>query len=353
MSELALTLSSAYVNAFLDAVALDPEYVRTFTTAAGIPSSALNEAGGRVTESQFVALYRAISRHLDDEFPNLLSHPLRGGAMKFIGLSIINAATLKVALYRYTKLTRLMVHDFELQLLVDRSVAQVLVVEPETGRCCKRLAIEMILKVVHGLASWLIAREIPLLQVDFALEPVIYEQEYQNLFPGPVSFNAAQSGLSFSAKYLDMPVQRNANDLKAFLARQPQDWIFVPFKERLAKHQVREYLIRHNFSITHIEQVAKALNMSSRTLFRRLESEGSTFQHVKDELRRDIAVARLTNTHDPMLQIASELGFSDISSFYRAFKSWTGTTPSSYRQDSEQRRSRRNASSSFLDPVTS
>jgi AraC-like DNA-binding protein len=78
--------------------------------------------------------------------------------------------------------------------------------------------------------------------------------------------------------------------------------------------------------------MAQALHLSVRTLYRRLEAEHTSFQQVKDEVRRDVAIDRLTNGREPVSQIAVELGFGDTSSFHRAFRAWTGMTPNAYRQ---------------------
>ena len=74
--------------------------------------------------------------------------------------------------------------------------------------------------------------------------------------------------------------------------------------------------------------------MSVRTLSRRLAAEGTHFQAVKDEFRRDFAIQALTRSERPLLAIADELGFQDLACFSRAFKGWTGNSPAAYRRAS-------------------
>jgi len=78
--------------------------------------------------------------------------------------------------------------------------------------------------------------------------------------------------------------------------------------------------------------VAQTLHLSPRTLHRRLAEEGSSFQAVKDALRRDLAISRLAKTREGITQIATELGFADSAAFYRAFVRWTGMSPAQYRR---------------------
>jgi AraC-like DNA-binding protein len=79
-----------------------------------------------------------------------------------------------------------------------------------------------------------------------------------------------------------------------------------------------------------IDQVARPMGLSRQTLYRRLKAEGSTFEKVLDGLRRRLAV-RLVRERLPVKEVAYRLGFSDPAAFSRAFKRWTGTSPSGSR----------------------
>jgi AraC-like DNA-binding protein len=84
------------------------------------------------------------------------------------------------------------------------------------------------------------------------------------------------------------------------------------------------------------EPVARALGISERTMRRRLASEGMTFQLLVDELRKSIALARVLANTSSLDALASDLGFADTSTLYRAFRRWTGTTPVQYRARSRR-----------------
>lgn len=80
-----------------------------------------------------------------------------------------------------------------------------------------------------------------------------------------------------------------------------------------------------------VDAVAQQLHYSVRTLCRRLEAEGTTFQAIKDEVRRDVAIQRLTRSDDAIAAIAYDVGFDNPTAFHRAFRHWTGSTPAAYR----------------------
>jgi AraC-like DNA-binding protein len=74
------------------------------------------------------------------------------------------------------------------------------------------------------------------------------------------------------------------------------------------------------------------MNMTPRTLIRRLEADGTSFQAIKDALRRDMAIRDLQAGRKSVEAIALDVGFSSSANFYKAFQRWTGSTPGSYRR---------------------
>jgi AraC-like DNA-binding protein len=83
-----------------------------------------------------------------------------------------------------------------------------------------------------------------------------------------------------------------------------------------------------------LEVLADALHVSPRTLRRRLEEHGTSYKTLLDELRRELAFHYVGRSGEPTDAIAARLGFTEPSTFYRAFKRWSGTTPALYRAKS-------------------
>jgi AraC-like DNA-binding protein len=80
-----------------------------------------------------------------------------------------------------------------------------------------------------------------------------------------------------------------------------------------------------------VSEIALRLGMSQRTLSRRLNEEGLTFERVLEEMRRDLALRYLRDPHIPISRIAWLLGFQEVGAFTHAFRRWTGQTPSAVR----------------------
>ena len=92
-------------------------------------------------------------------------------------------------------------------------------------------------------------------------------------------------------------------------------------------------MIGHDFSegFPGFDTISRALNMSAPTLRRRLKSEGTTFQRLKDEARCEAAVLCLDRPELSISDVAMQMGFTDPSAFHRSFKKWTQQTPGQYR----------------------
>jgi AraC-like DNA-binding protein len=155
---------------------------------------------------------------------------------------------------------------------------------------------------------------------------------YERQFGCPVRFGASANEISCDAALL----QRAAAASDPALGRVLQDHTErllseLPAHDSLlekARDTLRALLAQ---GCAQPGALAHALGLGERTLRRRLQSEGTSFQMLLDELRRQLALSNVKHGSDSLEQLAEKLGFSDVSAFYRAFKRWTGTTPAQYR----------------------
>ena len=155
---------------------------------------------------------------------------------------------------------------------------------------------------------------------------------YGQVFPAQLQFGQPRTGVWFEARWLQTPVRRDEASLRAFLAEAQANVIMPRRREELTSARVRNHLRQGQPAWPDLSATAAALHVSTATLQRRLALEGTSFQALKDELRRDIAIVRLNTSAVPLAQLAQELGFTDSAAFQRAFKGWTGSSPGAYRQ---------------------
>jgi len=289
------------------------------------------QPNARVTLDQIVGLYQLAAVETGDEMMGLWSRPIRPRALQHLLTSVREAKSLASALYRFTTFWNLLLDDFQFDLSqTDRALTLTLL--PQGNDPVQRFGHMLILKLAHGLMSWMAGREVPVEKVSFSFERPEFDQDYVVIFPAPVSFGCIATSIAFDPASLG-PVQMRSNaDLVHFLQNAPRDWIFTQSHEHSPSGRVRSYLSTCGWDKAQLGDAAKAMNMTPRTLIRRLEAERTSFQSIKDGLRRDIAIRDLQAGQKSIEEVAHEVGFSSAANFHRAFQRWTGGTPSAYRR---------------------
>jgi AraC-like DNA-binding protein len=197
----------------------------------------------------------------------------------------------------------------------------------------RRFADETFLVMVHGLMCWLAGRRIPLLSAAFAHSRPPHAHEYTVMYSQHLIFDAEVTAIRFEAKLLRAPIVQNGSSLKLFLGTAPQS-VFLRYKNEdswTARIRRRLRDSSGDEGWPRLEDVARSFHMASTTLRRRLDAEGTSYQQIKDELRRDAAIHQLCTTTLSIADIGSLLGFQEPSAFHRAFKKWSGVQPGEYR----------------------
>jgi len=295
------------------------------------------DAARRIPIENYAALYNLINRQLDDEGFGLFSQPLRLGSFEFLCRSTISAPTLAEALQRACRYLRIVLPDLAVEVRRDKGLGALLI--SERRALARRLddpgrvfAFEWLLRLLHGLACWLAGRGLALDSVAFPYPRPPHSDDYALIFTEHSTFDAQQLSASFNANLLDLPIRRDEAALGAFLEGAPGKITTLYRRDREMVIRVRDLLRAALPAPRSLEEIADQLHLSPRTLHRRLEEEGSTFRAIKDALRRDMALARLTKSSDSIAKVAADLGYADTSAFYRAFVEWTGVAPVHYRR---------------------
>ena len=154
---------------------------------------------------------------------------------------------------------------------------------------------------------------------------------FRKFFNAPVRFNAERSALAFDAHWLHRPIEGADAYIREFLQARLKDAAAgrrEAFEERVQR-VVRTLLASGRCGE---DDAARAFGMSRRSLARRLENSGSSFRSVVDAARFDAARVILESSETTIVEVAARLGYSDSSSFARAFRRWSGTSPAIWRR---------------------
>ena len=297
----------------------------------GIARELLDQPDARVPAMVYARMWRLLARRLDDEFFGMDPRKLRAGSLEFMCRSAMAQPTLARGLEVVLGFLSLMLERLPARLVRQQSVAEIVLHEPEqqASRGFTYFAYWMI---VHGVACWLAGRRIPILAIELRCAAPDYCEDYEVMFSENLRFERPRTRMIFAADCLDAPIKRSDQELKRFLAEAPAN-ILVKYRDPQSlasqiKHSLRQ-LPAAQWPET--EGLAHTLCMSASTLRRRLAEEGQTYQGLKDGVRKELAIGWLAEPELSFADIASHLGFADTSSFYKAFRKWSGTNPGHYR----------------------
>lgn len=286
----------------------------------------------RVPVALYGRLWRRLALRFDDEFFGMDPRRLRSGSFAFLCRLCLTQTRLGDALELALGFLNLGFERLEAQLVQQRSLASILLRDPE-GQTPRAFTCFSYWLIVHGVACWLIGRRIPLLAAELQCTEPDFTDDYRVLFSDNLRFGQPQSRLIFAAEVLDAPVRRSQADLARFLAGAPNN-ILQRYRdaESLAERLKARLRALPGERWPTSEAMAQELYLSPATLRRRLAEQGQSYQALKDSVRRERAIAWLADRQLSLEDIAIALGFSDVRAFYKGFRKWTGTNPGHYRQ---------------------
>jgi len=284
-----------------------------------------------LSKQQYGQLWLAMADACDDEFLGMSLHPMRPGSFVLLCQVMLHAATLQKALQRALRFLRVVLDEPYGQMTVVDGKAHIVLVGEQTPH--PALAYRIYWLILLGVSCWLIGRRIPLQRLDFACAAPEGRTDYHQFFGVPVHFEQMDTRLVFDAAYLSLPTIRSEEALKRFLRHSPGNLLVRYRHDHGWVSRIRRILKTTPIAEwPDFTQLARQLRTTSSTLRRRLHDEGQSFAAIKDEIRSAQAIGLLTDSSLSIAEIAHQLGFTEPSSFHRAFKLWTDTSPGAYRQ---------------------
>lgn len=181
------------------------------------------------------------------------------------------------------------------------------------------------------MAEFLLQKKLPLISLQLTFPKPSYYNAIKDQFQCQINFDSAECSIVFPKQCLDLPI-KTANPI---LAKQGET-VFRALMDSIKNKQsitdrVKIHLQNLGANVPDFSASATALGLSERSLRRKLEREGNSFQYIIDQTRREKAENLLSHKEHSVEYVARYLGFNNASNFRRAFKKWTGKTPQSFR----------------------
>jgi len=329
-----LTIGSHYVRAVLRAVEARGDDVVELLAEQGISVDVYHEEQGFVHVSQFIGLAKRVWELLDDEFWGLSGSHCKIGLFGLMVRYVNQFDSLGIVLKEVCHFYNTTRDDvaFRVETEGEQCGFYIELVRPDHDS--DHYLIEFLLVTIHRLACWITGKRILLDSASFSYSAPQHIEGYKALFPCERNFEQSKNAFFFNTRYLNLPLVRSNADLKEYLKNAPADLLVTPGTDDSYGTKIKSILLdkqRQGEEFPEAVGIAEQLFVSPQTLRRKLQAENTSYQQIKNLIRRDLAIDKLINENVSVADIGQQLGFLEPASFTRAFKQWTGVSPSDYR----------------------
>lgn len=305
-------------------MALGSAHLATFWAATDLTPELVADDDARISPAQFCVAWSELVRLTKPDIALAIADAIPAGAFGIVEYVCRTAPTVREALLQWVRYLN----------LLDDAVVVGLAIEGD--RACLRVEVESEAPApgAHELCFALVAQRVRQLSaLPFRVTSVEFVHRagdpaaYRAWFDAPVVFGAPQNQLVFPAAALDANLISSDPALLAILTRAADELqARAPADPSLQAQVARVLRDSLRADEGHVEHIAKRLGLTPRSLQRRLKDEGTSFNLVREQVRRDLTQRYLADKLS-ISEISFLLGFSEPSAFFRAFKRWTGMTP--------------------------
>lgn len=325
-------LPAAYVLLLLDVVKRWHVNESELLAPAGLDREQLTAPTLRLPLDVVNGIYtRALELTEESGLPFYIGMQMKLSSHGFIGFAAMTADTVAQAIELAERFISLRLMGFALRLETHNDEARLylscdLNLQPlrDTAVAALMVGLGQMAQVLTGETLYGIA------DIDIPENPRF--AEFSHILPAQIQYGQPENVIRFAKAYLDAPLlMADASSSQLAIEQCERELVAIGHTNRFVR-QVRELIHDDAEGFRSVEAVASILCMSERTLKRQLAQDGTSFSDILEDLRRQRAVLLLRHESQSIERIAEQLGYSDVANFTRAFKRWTGTTPSQYRR---------------------
>jgi len=318
------------IIAFIDA---DNNIIENCLSSGSISIHELYDPTIRVSLNQQETIQLAFEKKINDRFLGLkVGNLLHLTSYGIIGFTLLSSENFRDALHIATKFSVLINLKLRLQLKVSEGKAQIKMIDTNgllSSNSMFGLYVEVskmltLLRDIRG-------KEFTPDYVDLCLSGSIEQAEEIGFIIGaPVRLNKPETCIVFPEDLLDQKLPQSNeithNSCKLMCLEQMRE----TFQKYDLSYKVQKLLFKSD-TVLSLSEVADSLHLSPRTLRRRLDALGTSYNALLMEVRKKLAIHYLLNTRLTTEDISEHLNYSDAANFRHAFKRWTGCSPRNYR----------------------
>jgi AraC-like DNA-binding protein len=303
-----------------------------FFRAAGIDPEIIRDPHARIPRSKGDALLRTLAARIANPAFGLQAascwHPSNLGTLGYAWLA---SSTLRMALKRVVRYWRIVIGDVAVRMDETPDSVEFVHTPPTLDGILDGIRGDIMMVILFDMCRSNFGHAFSPQRVAFRHAAPVDASPYEALFGCPVSFGADANRLVIGSAEVDQPLPTGNRDLAAAHDRILVDQLAHLHKTDVVARLRASLLERMTSGEFSEEDLARDLNMSRRSLQRRLAEAEANYQTLVDDTRRDMALRYIEDPAKSVTDITFLLGYSQQSAFTRAFRRWTDMSPSEYR----------------------
>jgi len=301
-------------------------------TMTGLETAHFENLDGRIPLHKLVTLWHAAVELTQNPALGLQigaqSDPKNAG---IISLVCMNAPTLGEMLSRIIRYMRLIAESDRFELVEENECVR-FVFQIEAPEAFTIYGIERTFTMGLNWINTFVGTNIKPKEVHFQYRRPDYIHEYDRIFSCPLFFEQEGNTIVFDKNILNIPAISYNVYLDELIQKQTKQLLDELGTDKEIKWQTQQLILKQlPTGDLNVDIISEKMNMSRRTLARKLKEENTSFQDLLEKTRKELATDYLKRNTLSINDIAFMLGFSESSAFSRAFKRWCGHNPQEYR----------------------
>lgn len=329
-------VNASYANMVFHTLGGGPE-VRAIFEHHGLPKSLLEDSSAPVPFADLAQAVFAVMAALDLPTAGLsLGSKLHVSKHGTIGMAVISADTVgqaikDIARYYQTTITFC---DMAMFYQDDRIVLELK--EAFTSPEVKVIVVEALMLTLQNALEFVSGQPLTESRIIFGYPPPPYADQYDLYFSGKTEFDGDRHLMILPASFQEVRCVSADARIHRMAEEQLQHQMHELRANNITAQHILAELRKNPAAMPTLKDMAKAFSLSSRTLIRHLQTEGTTYRDLRESIHKQMAMDSLRNSDLSIDAIAMELGYGDTTSFRRAFKRWCGCSASEYRERSRR-----------------
>lgn len=325
------SMPAAYIKLFLQHASAEGLLVKPLLSGTGLEADRLLQTDLPVTFQQTRRVLANANRIIGPGWHLALGHRLTVASHGPLGFAAVTAPTLQRSMDVVLRYIGIRAPFLWLTGALEGDWFVIRLHETTEMGMERTALVDLAILSLQNLIERPLGREIRNARIFFAHTTPVYHRQLESIFHPQLQFDADEYSVRLPSAWLDEPCVMYDEAMHRYLLLRCEEDMRTALGLLPAEVAVRQALLEKSGTFPSLSEVAAGQHISPRTLIRRLKKDGTSYQAIRDDVRRTLSSNFLLHSDLSIAHISSLLGYQDPSNFGRAFRGWFGSSPGHYR----------------------